>query len=208
MYQITSEKASNRGRIPEPKKNSGFTYCNKCIYVIGGNGQKEKCSTKNFKYSLREKKWIQIADSNVPLRKPTICSYKDRYIFKIGGINQFDYVNKVIEMYDTTTDRWSVVRANPKSILEEVQILQDSLAVQIGEDQIYVFAGKNANNYQTDTGLVLQIMEIRQKIKAPAKVSGQLWNVSIGKKNILSFFGLFSQSNVIPFGNCLYAMRS
>ena len=53
LYEITSEKASNRGRIPEPRKNSGFTYCNKCIYVIGGNGEKEKCSAKNFKYSLR-----------------------------------------------------------------------------------------------------------------------------------------------------------
>ena len=51
-------------------------------------------------------------------------------------------------------------------------------------------------------------MEIREKIKAPAKVSGDMWNVSIGKKNLLSFFGLFSHSNVITHGNCLYVMRS
>ena len=62
--------------------------------------------------------------------------------------------------------------------------------------------------YRTDTGLVLQIMEIREKIKAPAKVAGDLWNVSIGKKNIFSFFGLFAQSNVIAHNNCLYAMRA
>ncbi len=48
-------------------------------------------------------------------------------------------------MYDTTTDKWSIVRANPKNVLEEVQILEDSIAVQIAEDQIYVFAGKNSN---------------------------------------------------------------
>lgn len=62
--------------------------------------------------------------------------------------------------------------------------------------------------YRHDTGLVLQIMEIREKIKAPAKVSGDMWNVSIGKKSVLSFFGLFAQSNIITHGNCLYAMRS
>lgn len=63
-------------------------------------------------------------------------------------------------------------------------------------------------SYRADTGLVLHIMQIREKIKAPAKISGELWNVSIGKKNVLSFFGLFSQSNVVTHGNCLYAMRS
>ena len=63
--------------------------------------------------------------------------------------------------------------------------------------------------YRADTELVLQIMEIREKIKAPAKVSAELWNISIGKRNILSSFGQFSQqSNVITHGNCLYAIRS
>lgn len=63
-------------------------------------------------------------------------------------------------------------------------------------------------SFRSDTGLVLQIMEIREKIKAPAKVSADLWNVSIGKKNVLSFFGLFSQPNVVVHNNCIYAMRA
>jgi hypothetical protein len=51
-------------------------------------------------------------------------------------------------------------------------------------------------------------MEIREKAKGPARVMGEMWNVSIGKKNIYSFFGLFSQANVISHHNCLYAMRT
>lgn len=39
------------------------------------------------------------------------------------------------------------MRATPKNVLEEVQILEESLAAQIGEDQIYVFSGKNGNKY-------------------------------------------------------------
>ncbi len=48
-------------------------------------------------------------------------------------------------MYDTLTDKWALVRASPRNILEEIQILEDSLAIQISDDQIYVFGGKNSN---------------------------------------------------------------
>jgi len=50
-------------------------------------------------------------------------------------------------------------------------------------------------------------MEIREKLKAPAKVSGEMWNVSTGKKNLLSFNGIFSQGNVIIHGNCIFVVR-
>lgn len=52
-----------------------------------------------------------------------------------------------MEMYDSVSDKWSLIRANPKNIMEEVQILEDSLAVQINDDQVYVFGGKNSNRY-------------------------------------------------------------
>lgn len=74
----------------------------------------------------------------------------NRYILKLGGLNEFDYINKVIEMYDSLTDRWSLVRASPRNILEEIQILEDSQAIQINDDQIYIFGGKNANKYSFD----------------------------------------------------------
>ena len=51
-------------------------------------------------------------------------------------------------------------------------------------------------------------MEIRERNKGAAKVSGDIWNVSMGKKNVYSFSGLFSQSNVVAHHNCLYALRT
>lgn len=68
---------------------------------MGGNTAFQNCSNKNYKYNIKDKKWSEIADSNVALRKPTLCLFNDRYIFKIGGLNEFDYINKVIEVYDT-----------------------------------------------------------------------------------------------------------
>lgn len=50
-------------------------------------------------------------------------------------------------MYDPVSNTWSIVRVSPKSAIEEVEILEDSLSVQINKDQIYVFGGKNTNGY-------------------------------------------------------------
>ena len=43
------------------------------------------------------------------------------------------------------TDKWSLVRASPRNIMEEIQILEDSYALQINDDQVYIFGGRNAN---------------------------------------------------------------
>ena len=145
LYEITESKASNRGPIPAPKRDSAMLYLNGSIYLIGGQGEGEKCSKKNYKYSIKDKKWQTICESNVALRKATVCTVSGRYICKLGGLNEFDYINKIIEMYDTVSDKWSLVRASPRNIMEEVQILEDSFALQISDDQIYVFGGKNSN---------------------------------------------------------------
>jgi N-acetylneuraminic acid mutarotase len=100
------------------KRDSSLLYLNGYIYLLGGRGDNEKCSKKGYRYSIKNKKWSQICDSNVGLRSPTLCSVNNRYICKIGGLNEFDYINRTIEMYDSVTDRWSLVRASPKNILE------------------------------------------------------------------------------------------
>lgn len=167
LYQISDVKASNRGPLLAPKRDASLLYMNDCIYLVGGRGEGEKCSKKNYKYSIKSKKWIQLSDSNIALRKATICSVGNRYICKIGGLNEFDYINKIIQMYDSVTDRWSLVRASPRNILEQIQILEDALAVQINDDQIYIFGGKNSNKYITyylDSILIQDLFWLSHKL--------------------------------------------
>jgi len=52
------------------------------------------------------------------------------------------------------------------------------------------------------------ISEIREKKKGAARVTGEFWNVSVGKRNLLSFFGVLPQSNAVLHHNCVYALRS
>ena len=62
--------------------------------------------------------------------------------------------------------------------------------------------------FSTDSGFVLVISEIREKKKGAPKVSGEFWNVSVGKRNILTFFGDFSATAPLLHHNSIYALRT
>lgn len=62
--------------------------------------------------------------------------------------------------------------------------------------------------YSVDKGFVLQITEIKERRKGAAKVNGELWNVSAGKRNLLTFFGAYSPGNVVVHFNCIYFLRT
>ena len=38
LYEITDTKASNRGPIPAPKRDSALVYLNGYLYALGGQG--------------------------------------------------------------------------------------------------------------------------------------------------------------------------
>jgi len=95
-------------------------YLQNQIYVVGGKNVNEPCSNKTCRYDIKTKKWEEVANSNYPLRKPTLCTFNDRYIFKLGGFNEFDYISKGIEVYDPVSNAWSIVRVSSQSALEEV----------------------------------------------------------------------------------------
>ena len=61
--------------------------------------------------------------------------------------------------------------------------------------------------YSSDKGFILQINQIKEKRKGAAKVNGEIWNVSVGKRNMLTFFGSYSPSNVIVHFNSIYLLR-
>ena len=61
LYEITDSKASNRGPLPAPKRSNALLFLNNCLYLIGGQGEGEKCSRKNYKYDLKTKKWTTLS---------------------------------------------------------------------------------------------------------------------------------------------------
>jgi hypothetical protein len=52
------------------------------------------------------------------------------------------------------------------------------------------------------------INEIREKKKGAPKVAGYFWNGSVGKRNILTFFGDFSATTPLIQHNCIYGLRT
>lgn len=122
------------------------------IYVIGGLIEKtigdEKIlqySKTCFRYNIQEKKWSELKESNIALSKPTLCIFNNRFIFKFAGLNEFDYINKIVEVFDTVTKEWSLVRVTPQNTSQDIEVLEDASAVQINQKHIYIFGGKNCN---------------------------------------------------------------
>jgi len=73
--------------------------------------------------------------------------------------------------------------------------------IQISKNS-YIF------RFSTDSSFVLVISEIHERKKGAAKVSGEFWNVSMGKRNILTFFGEYYATNAVIMHNCIYGLRT
>jgi hypothetical protein len=117
---------------------------------------------------------MQIASTSYAIRKATLSTLNSRYIFRFGGLNEFDYIDKNIEVYDSLNDGWTPVRTSSKFITQETEVLFNSFAVPINESTIYVFGGDNMNNFQTDTGYTFTVMDIKERKRKPSKVEGLL----------------------------------
>ena len=84
----------------QPRKLFGVCYLNEAIYVIGGQTLKSKFDNSCECFDFRTKKWRQIANLNEGVSRPSVCNLNGNYIFKFGGINKFDVIDKSIERYD------------------------------------------------------------------------------------------------------------
>jgi hypothetical protein len=60
----------------------------------------------------------QIASTAYAIRKATLSILNSRYIFRFGGLNEFDYIDKNIEVYDSLNDGWTPVRTSSKLITQ------------------------------------------------------------------------------------------
>lgn len=52
------------------------------------------------------------------IRKGSLSVLNSRYIFRFGGLNEFDYIDKNIEVYDSINDGWTPVRTSSKIITQ------------------------------------------------------------------------------------------
>jgi hypothetical protein len=151
--------------------------------------------------------YLQISPTNYPIRKATLCTLSSRYIYRFGGLNEFDYIDKNIEVYDSNNNGWTVVRTSSKVITQETEVLYNSFAVPINENSIYVFGGDNMNGFQTDTGYTMTVMEVKERKRKPAKVEAVLRSLKDTKRTIFSYAGRFLEGSAVIYKGSIYFLR-
>ena len=79
-------------------------------YIFGGYtvapNHTEISTRDNYKFSIKTKKYLRIADMPVAVDDTAVISYQDRYIYLFSGWHQSGNVN-LVQVYDTKNDTWS-----------------------------------------------------------------------------------------------------
>lgn len=81
-------------RLPDlERRNFGMVALGDYIYAIGG-----KMTRTCERFSLKDLEWEHIAPMREELEDMSVCTFRDRYILRIGGRNAFGFLDRSIEM--------------------------------------------------------------------------------------------------------------
>jgi len=137
----------------------GLCYMSKNLFAIGGlvNGQ---ISSNCERYDIRSNKWIKLAPMSRPLREVSVCSFNNRYIYRIFGIDSGNNIDHSIERYDAVRDSWTMMNTTVSPTLKEIY---GPFCTQISPDCIFIFGGRNIYGFSPKSckGWVLRVEEKR-----------------------------------------------
>jgi len=119
--------ATRRSPMPEPRYGHAQVIVKDKLYVTGGISDmmhemgmrsiplgKHDC----FKYDMVENKWTRLPEVPIGRLFPTLIAVENRYIFQIGGFEDFDY-----EIYalDTENEQQGWIEINLSGTIQSCQ---------------------------------------------------------------------------------------
>lgn len=151
-------------------------------------------------------RWSSIANLNFGTSSPSVCTYKNKLIFKFGGIEANQKVTEQIEKYDPILNTWVSyqVKSSADGSLQsvpDIRMLWLSCSCQINETGILVFGGCDEDNVGSTQTFLLEVAE------------GDIMNptiCNIRKRNTvpLPYASGFWSSQAIVYHNRLYALQN
>lgn len=85
-------------------------FLNNTVFLIGGSNSTAKALKTVDKYNIKTKQWSSAGALHVGVTNPTVCTFRNRYIFSCCGLNEFDFISNRFEVYDSIYDGWSIVK--------------------------------------------------------------------------------------------------
>jgi N-acetylneuraminic acid mutarotase len=138
------------------RKSHGICYLHECIYVIGGFSNftiLDSCE----KYDINSDKWTKIDHCLFRCTSPSITTFHNRYIFKIGGLEDENGVCAKIESYDVEVNAWKAYPLKDISTGLDYEILWLSASCQINNNEILVMGGVDESQHSRDSCYVIEI---------------------------------------------------
>jgi hypothetical protein len=139
------------------RKSHGICYMDGHIYVIGGFAKHDGYLSKCERYDVVKDKWSVIADLNKPASSPSVCSFRNRYVYKFGGLVKGAILNNMIEKYDVEENLWTNYEI--EGVEHQFKLLWLNASVQINHNQIYVFGGCEADDKASKTSFIFEVNE-------------------------------------------------
>lgn len=119
------------------------------IFVVGGSNYREGSLIKCESFDLKTLKWTRNNYLNIRSMEHTLVTYKDTYIFKIGGLRKklgsIELCYDLFERYDISFDIWEKMKLKDSNNLT-FSITYLSGCYSINENNILIFGGKNEKN--------------------------------------------------------------
>ncbi|KRX02101.1 hypothetical protein PPERSA_03163 [Pseudocohnilembus persalinus] len=194
-------------KMPVAKKNFAVKLLNDTIYIVGGQTENSRSSDTCECFNLTERKWEKLDCLNEGVYNPTLVTLDNQFLFKFGGINKFGIIDKTVERFDPRRGKWKTVQYSASDPNDEIQILSNSLGIQIDQDRILIFSGKNSNDFKHDDGFIFENLGENLNMTVNS-LQGEVKSISNCPKTIYSYSGILNPDNVMLHNDSIYFLRT
>lgn len=151
-YEFDPKNSSlvRKSNMTEARFGFAITYCKGKIYVFGGIGQNGPLKSCEV-YDINANRWSSIPDMSEASVHASVCTFKDRYIYKFGGFSGDQAQSRSIKRYCIQDRTWSSV-----NVVNEL-LFPLSACAQINSNEIFVFGGLNEHKKGTNRSFVLTV---------------------------------------------------
>ncbi|CAK8684650.1 unnamed protein product [Clavelina lepadiformis] len=138
-YTSAVNKWSDISPMKQPRSGNAVVSCRGYIYSLGGYGS-NKHLTSVERFHPGNDVWDDVPSMKVPRRWFAAVALNDTHIYAIGGKagNEDATVQKSVERYDVTTNKWADV--------SEMNVERHAHAACVLQGKIYVVGGGDKNN--------------------------------------------------------------
>jgi len=149
------------GHMQSPRSSHSICYQKEAIYIVGGFLNRQEFTTNCEKFDLKSEKSSPMASLNISSGVCGLCVFKEKFLFKFGGLTEGLLLNNTIERYDISSNFWEIIDAkfDTQDVLlidlKQFSLLSACCAIQINSNEIMVFGGYLANNESSQMSFIL-----------------------------------------------------